>query len=101
MKTTPEQHMARVIAQGDMRPIEDNQDAMETLIAIINERSTPFIEPRHAWRTNKKPSIMLGFEDLMLGVANQRVVITPTRLLISNYFFLISVVYSHAPTQIP
>lgn len=39
LKATPEEHMARVIAQGDMRPMAGNAEAMEDLRQILNERA--------------------------------------------------------------
>ncbi|MBA0087750.1 MAG: hypothetical protein HRJ53_22420, partial [Acidobacteria bacterium Pan2503] len=38
LRATPEEHMQRVIAQGDMRPIADNRDAMADLRRILAER---------------------------------------------------------------
>jgi XRE family transcriptional regulator, aerobic/anaerobic benzoate catabolism transcriptional regulator len=38
LKTSPEEHMQRVIAQGDMRPMSDNRDAMSDLKRILAER---------------------------------------------------------------
>jgi XRE family transcriptional regulator, aerobic/anaerobic benzoate catabolism transcriptional regulator len=38
IKATPEEHMARVIAQGDMRPMAGNRDAMDDLRRILAGR---------------------------------------------------------------
>jgi XRE family aerobic/anaerobic benzoate catabolism transcriptional regulator len=38
VKASPEEHMDRVIAQGDMRPMSDNRDAMSDLQRILAER---------------------------------------------------------------
>lgn len=38
VKATPEEHMARVIAQGDMRPMAGNAEAMEDLRRILEGR---------------------------------------------------------------
>jgi XRE family aerobic/anaerobic benzoate catabolism transcriptional regulator len=38
IKATPEEHMARVVAQGDMRPMAGNAEAMEDLRQILAER---------------------------------------------------------------
>jgi XRE family aerobic/anaerobic benzoate catabolism transcriptional regulator len=38
LKTSPEEHMQRVISQGDMRPMSDNRDAMSDLRRILAER---------------------------------------------------------------
>lgn len=39
LKTTPHEHMQRVIAQGDHRPMADNRHAMADLKRILNERT--------------------------------------------------------------
>lgn len=39
VKTTPEEHMARVVAQGDMRPMEGNREAMADLRRILQART--------------------------------------------------------------
>ena len=41
LQAAPEDHMRRVIAQGDMRPMADNKEAMDDLKAILEGRS-PF-----------------------------------------------------------
>ena len=41
LQAAPEEHMRRVIAQGDMRPMADNKEAMDDLKAILAGRS-PF-----------------------------------------------------------
>jgi XRE family aerobic/anaerobic benzoate catabolism transcriptional regulator len=43
LKARPEDHMARVVAQGDLRPMADNEQAMEDLKQILTERT-----PRYA-----------------------------------------------------
>jgi XRE family transcriptional regulator, aerobic/anaerobic benzoate catabolism transcriptional regulator len=39
LQATPEDHMSRVIAQGDLRPMADNRSAMSDLKAILAARS--------------------------------------------------------------
>jgi XRE family aerobic/anaerobic benzoate catabolism transcriptional regulator len=39
VRTTPEEHMRRVLAQGDLRPMAGSQQAMDDLRRIIEERS--------------------------------------------------------------
>lgn len=46
IKASPEEHMARVIAQGDLRPMADNREAMEDLKHILAAR-TPFYAQAH------------------------------------------------------
>lgn len=38
LRASPEEHMQRVIAQGDMRPMSNNRDAMSDLRRILAER---------------------------------------------------------------
>jgi XRE family aerobic/anaerobic benzoate catabolism transcriptional regulator len=38
VKATPEEHMARVIAQGDLRPMHGNTEAMEDMRRILSAR---------------------------------------------------------------
>ncbi len=38
LKAEPAEHMARVIAQGDLRPMADNDQAMDDLLRILAER---------------------------------------------------------------
>ncbi len=38
LRTTPEEHMQRVIAQGDMRPMADNRESMSDLKRILEVR---------------------------------------------------------------
>jgi XRE family aerobic/anaerobic benzoate catabolism transcriptional regulator len=40
LKATPEEHMARVIAQGDLRPMAGNAEAMEDLKRILAGRAS-------------------------------------------------------------
>ena len=39
VRTTPEEHMQRVVAQGDLRPMAGSQQAMDDLRRILEERS--------------------------------------------------------------
>ena len=38
LRASPEEHMQRVITQGDMRPMANNRDAMSDLKRILTER---------------------------------------------------------------
>jgi XRE family aerobic/anaerobic benzoate catabolism transcriptional regulator len=42
IKARPEDHMARVIAQGDFRPMAHNREAMADLVAILDARSADY-----------------------------------------------------------
>jgi len=39
LRATPEDHMQRVVAQGDMRPMADNRESMEDLQRILDARA--------------------------------------------------------------
>lgn len=47
IKALPEEHMQRVIDQGDLRPLRSNDDAMADLRRILNARE-PFYEQAHS-----------------------------------------------------
>jgi len=40
IKAAPEEHMARVVAQGDMRPMQGHEEAMEDLKRILSARES-------------------------------------------------------------
>jgi XRE family aerobic/anaerobic benzoate catabolism transcriptional regulator len=42
IKARPEEHMERVIAQGDFRPMAQNREAMADLVAILDARSADY-----------------------------------------------------------
>lgn len=44
LKAAPEEHMARVIAQGDMRPMSGNSEAMDDLRRILSERASRYAQ---------------------------------------------------------
>lgn len=43
IRATPEEHMARVIAQGDLRPMAGSSQAMEDLRRILEERTPLYV----------------------------------------------------------
>lgn len=47
IKALPEEHMQRVVDQGDLRPIESNDHAMADLRRILEARE-PFYAQAHA-----------------------------------------------------
>lgn len=47
LRTEPEQYMARVVAQGDLRPMHDRPDAMSDLRRLLDDRH-PFYSQAHA-----------------------------------------------------
>jgi len=46
IKAQPEEHMQRVIDQGDMRPMQSNDDAMDALRRILDARE-PYYAQSH------------------------------------------------------
>ena len=42
IKARPEQHMSRVMQQGDFRPMAKNREAMADLIAILDARRADY-----------------------------------------------------------
>lgn len=64
VRTTPQEHMARVTAQGDLRPMANNDDAMEDLHRILEER-TPYYEKAHAVLNTTDKTIEQSYEELI------------------------------------
>jgi XRE family aerobic/anaerobic benzoate catabolism transcriptional regulator len=44
VKAKPQEHMSRVIAQGDFRPMAENRAAMADLVAILDARSSDYAQ---------------------------------------------------------
>jgi len=44
VKATPQEHMSRVMAQGDLRPMSENREAMADLVAILEARSQDYAQ---------------------------------------------------------
>jgi XRE family aerobic/anaerobic benzoate catabolism transcriptional regulator len=42
IKARPQEHMRRVMAQGDFRPMAQNREAMADLVAILDARSADY-----------------------------------------------------------
>jgi XRE family aerobic/anaerobic benzoate catabolism transcriptional regulator len=51
----PEDHMKRVMAQGDMRPMADNKEAMEDLKRILAGRAPFYAKSEHRLDTSAQP----------------------------------------------
>lgn len=64
IEAAPDEHMQRVIEQGDLRPMQANEDAMEDLNQILEER-TPFYEMAHARVDTSRRSIEECLEELI------------------------------------
>ena len=54
MQATPEEHMARVVAQGDMRPMAHNPEAMSDLQRILGEREQLYRQADAAINTSNR-----------------------------------------------
>jgi XRE family aerobic/anaerobic benzoate catabolism transcriptional regulator len=67
IKTSPEEHMGRVIAQGDFRPMADNKEAMADLQRILAARA-PFYARADAVVETAGQSIEASFRQLLLAV---------------------------------
>jgi XRE family aerobic/anaerobic benzoate catabolism transcriptional regulator len=55
LKATPEDHMKRVIAQGDLRPMADNSQAMDDLKGILAGRSAFYSKAEFQIDTSTQP----------------------------------------------
>ena len=51
LRASPEEHMNRVIEQGDLRPMSDNSRAMEDLVAILQSREALYAKADLAFDT--------------------------------------------------
>lgn len=67
IKALPEEHMQRVIDQGDMRPIENNDHAMADLRRILAARE-PFYAQAHAVIDTEGSSVEESFRQLTLAM---------------------------------
>ena len=63
LKASPEEHMNRVLAQGDMRPMSGNKEAMDDLKRILAERAAFYSKADLALETGGKP-LELAFSEL-------------------------------------
>src|SRR5260370_19447545 len=64
IKSSPEEHMSRVIAQGDLRPMSDNKEAMADLERILAAR-TPLYARADAVVDTSGRSVEASFSDLL------------------------------------
>jgi XRE family transcriptional regulator, aerobic/anaerobic benzoate catabolism transcriptional regulator len=70
IKASPEEHMARVIAQGDMRPMAGNREAMDDLRRILAGRNELYAKADLTIDTSGK-TVGDAFEALRAGVARR------------------------------
>lgn len=52
IKAQPQEHMSRVMAQGDFRPMAENREAMADLVAILEARSADYSQAEAALDTS-------------------------------------------------
>lgn len=71
IKTSPEEHMQRVIDQGDLRPIESNDDAMADLRRILAVRE-PFYAQAHAVVDTAGAEFEKSLRQLKLRLSSRR-----------------------------
>ncbi len=64
LKASPEQHMSRVLAQGDRRPMSGNREAMDDLKRILESR-TPFYSKAEFSLDTCDVSLDSAFEHLL------------------------------------
>ena len=67
LKAAPEEHMARVLAQGDIRPMAGNRQAMDDLRLILKERS-PFYAKADSTCDTTDHSVEESFERLRAAI---------------------------------
>ncbi len=67
VKAQPQEHMNRVMAQGDFRPMSENREAMADLVAILEARSSDYAQAEaeldtsgQTRRTKRRPSAEAG-----------------------------------------
>jgi XRE family aerobic/anaerobic benzoate catabolism transcriptional regulator len=69
LSTSPEEHMQRVVDQGDLRPMHGNTRAMDELRAILAER-TPLYELAHLHLSTSHQSVAASLTQLISLLAN-------------------------------
>lgn len=71
LKATPEEHMNRVRAQGDLRPMEGNPEAMERLRQLLASRMQDYSRARYSYDTaGQDPEVSL---DGLLELTRSRI----------------------------
>jgi XRE family aerobic/anaerobic benzoate catabolism transcriptional regulator len=70
VKALPEEHMQRVIDQGDMRPIESMDDAMADLRRILEARE-PFYAQAHTVIDTSGSTLEASFQQLLTALSNK------------------------------
>jgi XRE family aerobic/anaerobic benzoate catabolism transcriptional regulator len=68
LRATPEDHMQRVIAQGDMRPMADNRESMSDLQRILAVREPLYRKADVAIDTSRQP-LSVATESILMAIA--------------------------------
>jgi XRE family aerobic/anaerobic benzoate catabolism transcriptional regulator len=71
LQASPEEHMSRVIAQGDMRPMAHNPEAMSDLRRILQEREPLYSQADLAIDTSTRP-IHVVVADCLLKIRSTK-----------------------------
>lgn len=71
VRTSPGEHMARVRAQGDLRPMEGNPAAMDQLKSFLTTR-TPLYEQALAQVDTASKPVSASLNDLLATIASNR-----------------------------
>lgn len=71
IRTTPAEHMQRVRAQGDIRPMQGNPAAMTQLKALLKER-TPLYEKAEAQVNTSTRAVRSSLNDVLAIIAKRR-----------------------------
>ena len=71
LKANPHEHMARVLAQGDTRPMAGNPEAMEQLKSILTSREALYANAEAELDTAGK-SLETSFEELKSLIASRK-----------------------------
>lgn len=64
VRATPEEHMSRVVVQGDLRPVQASPEAMDDLKRILAERESDYRAAHHTLDTSGR-SVEACLEELM------------------------------------
>ncbi|MEL6617919.1 MAG: helix-turn-helix transcriptional regulator [Pseudomonadota bacterium] len=71
IRTSPAEHMARVRAQGDLRPMAGNPDAMEQLKSLLDDRTAQYERANVMIDTASKP-VQSSVNELLAAIAKHR-----------------------------
>ena len=76
IRTSPAEHMTRVRAQGDLRPMEGNPRAMEQLKALLQAREPMYAQALAEVNTSNRPE-QSSLNDVLTTIAKHRLIDKP------------------------